>query len=824
MVDQLLETRTPFQLPRASAISPDALVTFQEGEDGPVQSIELKKLLGRLIQTDTAKETRADLLADLGHDDSSVALVFADPDPAQNGWYRKIGAADEGTWIQFEKLSDQAAAEVAEYVDAAAQAALAAEQASSTTQALTNFRPTLAAGIADFVVGEFFSSAEFGELRLYERIAIAPYYTDLGDSVAPLTTAALASSTGADKLGIPTPPGTAYLTMLSDITNNVPIDAMRFIPRAKHASIRDKSNADDLYAQFTDMAGAFGNGGHLHFPIGAYHYSGSWYFTATDNLRISGEGMGRTVLSQVEVGPRNGLRIASSTDGNNYASLTYYPIDGAAARGSMSVTLATPGDAAHFIPGDMAWIRCRKTVSDANDTPVAELVEILSANQITGLVVFAAPLLKDYAPDTSGTIYTYGLAVADGYGTPIRNIHIHDLTLRNLGGENYVLWLRHALDARIERVQTFGRAGITASSGCTGTIVDQCDVNIINEIFDNYLYFFAVDHGSSRTLVDRTTFRSTGAGSFHVHEGSADLILQRCRFLMAATSAVPHSKDWPVISIAGSSWDVRILDNLFVNAPFGLLRASNSWKYGAAPYNERQHRGLRFNGNIAKGEFGRDVNTPGIGDQGVLIDSQCTGFEVCNNELDFTLPAGGNQIKLSSEGTCDGNRFSGTVSIATVVQGSNIRLSGAGAATDQPIWRNYGAATARGPSLEATEAGQTTPRFYIGNSADGNWCAIYGNGTSIDFATGAMRGSTSGTSRVRIGPTGLDILGASGRLGLNGGQLLTPRKTGWAAATGSATRTTFDTASVTLPQLAERVKALIDDLHASTGGHGLIGT
>lgn len=50
-----------------------------------------------------------------------------------------------------------------------------------------------------------------------------------------------------------------------------------------------------------------------------------------------------------------------------------------------------------------------------------------------------------------------------------------------------------------------------------------------------------------------------------------------------------------------------------------------------------------------------------------------------------------------------------------------------------------------------------------------------------------------------------------------------PRKTGWGTATGTATRTTFATGSVTLPQLAERVKALIDDLHG-TAGHGLIGT
>lgn len=53
----------------------------------------------------------------------------------------------------------------------------------------------------------------------------------------------------------------------------------------------------------------------------------------------------------------------------------------------------------------------------------------------------------------------------------------------------------------------------------------------------------------------------------------------------------------------------------------------------------------------------------------------------------------------------------------------------------------------------------------------------------------------------------------------SGVQVLGARKTGWAAATGTATRTTFATGSVTLPQLAERVKALIDDLLS----HGAIG-
>ncbi len=125
MAEQFIETRTPDQLPRATSISPNALVTVQE-EGGPVVALAVKQLLGRLIQTDTVKETRVGLLAELGHDESSVGLVYADPDPAKNGWYRKVGASGVGTWTQFEKLSAYAAAEIAGYVAQASNSATAA--------------------------------------------------------------------------------------------------------------------------------------------------------------------------------------------------------------------------------------------------------------------------------------------------------------------------------------------------------------------------------------------------------------------------------------------------------------------------------------------------------------------------------------------------------------------------------------------------------------------------------------------------------------------------------------------------------------------------
>jgi hypothetical protein len=77
-------------------------------------------------------------------------------------------------------------------------------------------------------------------------------------------------------------------------------------------------------------------------------------------------------------------------------------------------------------------------------------------------------------------------------------------------------------------------------------------------------------------------------------------------------------------------------------------------------------------------------------------------------------------------------------------------------------------------------------------------------------------------TKVLFSPGGLTNLEVTsdGLCTSTGVQLVgTTRKTGWTAATGTATRSTFATGSVTTAQLAEHVKALIDDLIA----HGLIG-
>lgn len=86
------------------------------------------------------------------------------------------------------------------------------------------------------------------------------------------------------------------------------------------------------------------------------------------------------------------------------------------------------------------------------------------------------------------------------------------------------------------------------------------------------------------------------------------------------------------------------------------------------------------------------------------------------------------------------------------------------------------------------------------------------DGPSSNFSYAVQYVNAAGTQM-------FGVKGITGAVEIGGNQVLAARRTGWAAATGTATRTSFATGSVTLPNLAQAVKALIDDLIT----HGLIG-
>lgn len=90
---------------------------------------------------------------------------------------------------------------------------------------------------------------------------------------------------------------------------------------------------------------------------------------------------------------------------------------------------------------------------------------------------------------------------------------------------------------------------------------------------------------------------------------------------------------------------------------------------------------------------------------------------------------------------------------------------------------------------------------------------IRANGGNALFIDGATQ---SVTTNGALGVTGNAILGGAidhngSTIGFNGTAPVA-KSTGWGAPTGTATKTTFATTTVTTQQLAERVKALIDYL------------
>jgi len=94
-----------------------------------------------------------------------------------------------------------------------------------------------------------------------------------------------------------------------------------------------------------------------------------------------------------------------------------------------------------------------------------------------------------------------------------------------------------------------------------------------------------------------------------------------------------------------------------------------------------------------------------------------------------------------------------------------------------------------------------------------------GVASAVDVKDVNLRVYSGGTQNARIDYT-------NGYYYVQGTKVLGARATGWTTTpTGTLTRTTFATPTVTLEQLAERVAALINDVHAvGTGTHGIIGS
>lgn len=133
-------------------------------------------------------------------------------------------------------------------------------------------------------------------------------------------------------------------------------------------------------------------------------------------------------------------------------------------------------------------------------------------------------------------------------------------------------------------------------------------------------------------------------------------------------------------------------------------------------------------------------------------------------------------------------------------------------------------------SAAQTVATTGAPLTVNSTNSNVNKIVIADNGTPVVYFGGSATqpfqvqlGAAPYTVLMSITPFGVVAFASNlvmgGDLYRGATKLVGTRRTGWSAATGTASRGSFDTASVTTAELAQRVKALVDDLVA----HGLIG-
>ena len=137
----------------------------------------------------------------------------------------------------------------------------------------------------------------------------------------------------------------------------------------------------------------------------------------------------------------------------------------------------------------------------------------------------------------------------------------------------------------------------------------------------------------------------------------------------------------------------------------------------------------------------------------------------------------------------------------------------------------YSNTTGNNNSFVGLQAGVYIADGVTGLTISNNSCFFGVNTKGTQNATNenvfCYNATGNGSNTVTIGDSNITNNFFRGALSLNGTQVISTRRTGWVAPTGTPTRTTFATSTVTLSQLAETVKALIDDLSTH---HGLIGS
>lgn len=192
--------------------------------------------------------------------------------------------------------------------------------------------------------------------------------------------------------------------------------------------------------------------------------------------------------------------------------------------------------------------------------------------------------------------------------------------------------------------------------------------------------------------------------------------------------------------------------------------------------------------------------------------------------------SGGTTSALLSTKTIDdlssvnGNSFNTQVSTTTVGTITNVFGAGSLARTFSGTVATITNLIGFRSELLQTGSGVVTNGIGIDIVLSGTYGTLYG--IKVAAVTGGATNYAIYTDAglVRFGDT-VNIATNNG-LQIQGNKVIGIRKTGWSVPTGTFTRTTFDTTTVTLPELAERVAALLNDIHSggASSTHALLTT
>ena len=222
---------------------------------------------------------------------------------------------------------------------------------------------------------------------------------------------------------------------------------------------------------------------------------------------------------------------------------------------------------------------------------------------------------------------------------------------------------------------------------------------------------------------------------------------------------------------------------------------------------------------VSRGAGGVSANTAvGSGSlQANTTGNYCSAFGVnsllANTTGNSSTAVGVNALRVNTSGI--NLTAVGVGSLQNNTTGDNSTAVGVGALFGNATGSNlvgFGVGAGRFIADGVTDLTASSNSCFIGASTKGTQNATNENVFGFN-ATG------NGSNTVTLGDSSVTNNFFRGALSLNGTQVISTRRTGWIAPTGTATRTTFATSTVTLSELAETVKALIDDLI----NHGLIG-